>query len=194
MGLDQENAWCAFSLVYHLVSWCKLQIHGVGGPSDLMCMLHRLSSKKVYTQWQLKFAHIIFLILNSHVTVTYLSFIKNSYFYAVKQKNWKWLYWFFCKQDNCWNKMTSVRKSYCSKYVKKLLPAERYGNILTFDKESKRESVISADSFVKNNLNMNLGLKFLLCLNGKFFNFQKTPFRYYGGFMVAINAFLWNCE
>ena len=76
----------------------------------------------------------------------------------------------------------------------KLLPAERYGNILTFDKESKRESVISADSFVKSNLNMNLGLKFLLCLNGNFFNFKKTPFRYYGGFKVAINAFLWNCE
>ena len=37
---------------------------------------------------------------------------------------------------------------------------------------------------------MTLGLTFLLCLNGKFFDFKKTPFRYW--FSVAINAH--SCE
>ena len=32
-------------------------------------------------------------------------------------------------------------------------------------------------------------MKFLLCLNGKFFDFRKTSFRYYG-FSVATNVFL----
>ena len=37
---------------------------------------------------------------------------------------------------------------------RKLLPAEKFGNILAFDKESKTKllSLISADSFIKNNL------------------------------------------
>ena len=35
---------------------------------------------------QLKMTHVKFAILNSHVTVTYLRFIKNTYFYAVKEK------------------------------------------------------------------------------------------------------------
>ena len=35
---------------------------------------------------QLKITHVKFAILNSHVTVTYLRFIKNTFFYAVKQK------------------------------------------------------------------------------------------------------------
>ena len=39
---------------------------------------------------------------------------------------------------------------------------------------------------------MTLGLKFLLCLNGKFFDFKKTSFRYYG-LSVEINVFLWGC-
>ena len=36
---------------------------------------------------------------------------------------------------------------------------------------------------------MALGLTFLLCLNGKFFDFKKTPSKYYG-FSIAIDAFL----
>ena len=37
---------------------------------------------------------------------------------------------------------------------RKLLPAEKFGNILAFEKESKRKllSLILADSFIKNNL------------------------------------------
>ena len=38
--------------------------------------------------------------------------------------------------------------------IRKLLPAEKFGNIVAFDKESERKllSLISADSFIKNNL------------------------------------------
>ena len=38
---------------------------------------------------------------------------------------------------------------------RKLLPAEKFGNILAFDKESKTKllSLISAEGFIKNNLN-----------------------------------------
>ena len=37
---------------------------------------------------------------------------------------------------------------------RKLLPAEKFGNVLAFDKESKTKllSLISADSFIENNL------------------------------------------
>ena len=51
--------------------------------------------------------------------------------------------------------MTSVRKSYVSKSVKsrKLLPAEKFRNILAFDKNLKESyNHISADSFIKNNI------------------------------------------
>ena len=52
--------------------------------------------------------------------------------------------------------MASVRMSYISKPVKnrKLLPAETFGNMFAFDKESERKllSLISADSFIKINL------------------------------------------
>ena len=50
--------------------------------------------------------------------------------------------------------MASVRKSSISKSFKKLLPAEKFGNILAFNRESKTKllSLISADSFIKNNL------------------------------------------
>ena len=40
-------------------------------------------------------------------------------------------------------------------------------------------------------VHMNLGLKFLSCINGKCFNFKKNPFRYYG-FSIAIDTM--KCE
>ena len=74
--------------------------------------------------------------------------------------------------------MTSVRNFYVSKSVKnrKLLTAKKLGNFLDFNKESKTKllSIISADSFIKNNLYiiMILGLKFVSWLNGKLFDFK----------------------
>ena len=73
-----------------------------------------------------------FVILNSYVKVIYLRFIKNTYFYAVKNKIWKQLYWFFPNKKNY--KMTSVRKSYTFQNLLKnitllVLTAEKFGNI-----------------------------------------------------------------
>ena len=73
--------------------------------------------------------------------------------------------------------MTSVRKSYISKSVnnRKLVPAVKFENFSAYHKESiRKQSLISANIFIKNNLYMTSGFKF-----------QKTPFRYYG-FLVAI--------
>ena len=61
----------------------------------------------------------------------------------------------FFRQENGYNKMKFVRKSYISKPVKKQkTKSKKFGNILTFDKESRRKllSLISAHSFIKNNL------------------------------------------
>ena len=64
------------------------------------------------------------------------------------------MHWLF-SWKNCYNKITSVRKSNISKEkLPAKLPAEKFGNILAFGKESKRKllSLISTDSFIKNNL------------------------------------------
>ena len=47
---------------------------------------------------------------------------------------------------------------------RKVLTAEQFGNIMSFDKESKRKplSLTSVKSFIKNNLDMTLGLKFIM--------------------------------
>ena len=79
-------------------------------------------------------SHIDFAILNSHVTVTYLRFIKNTYFYAVKHKikNSCIFSYYLRLYIRCSffqarrllvkltvSKLTSVRKSYILKFVKK---------------------------------------------------------------------------
>ena len=63
-------------------SWWTFRFH-VG--------VHRkaIEQEKVYTQKQLEVIQINFTILNSFIIVIHLRFIKNIYFYAVKQKNWK---------------------------------------------------------------------------------------------------------
>ena len=76
--------------------------------------------------------------------------------------------------------------------TRKLLPTGKFENTLPFNKKSKRKvlSLISAESFMKNNLYVTLGFKFLLWLNRKLFDcFNKTSFRYYE-FSVAINVFM----
>ena len=89
--------------------------------------------------------------------------------------------------------MTYTKKCYISKSVKKkkLSPAEKVGNILAFDKESKRRlvSLSSIDSFIKKNLLYHFRVEFFLCLNKKFCDFKKSLFRYYE-FSVAVNKFL----
>ena len=49
----------------------------------------------------------------------------------------------FFKQENCYNKMKNLSENITFQNLlknRKLLPAEKFGNILTFDKESKRKS------------------------------------------------------
>ena len=105
-------------------------------------------------QGQLKLTHICFVILSSHVTVMCLRFIKSTYSCAVKQKD-----------------LLKNEKTITCRYI---------GNILAFDKQSKGKllSLPSAETFIKNNICMTLGwTKFLLCLNGKVFDFKKAPLR-----------------
>ena len=59
--------------------------------------------------------------------------------------------------------MTSVRKSYISKSVnnRKLVPAIKFENFSAYHKESiRKQSLISANIFIKNNLYMTSGFKF----------------------------------
>ena len=79
--------------------------------------------------------------------------------------------------------MTSARKSYISKSVQK---KENYTCWKVW-----KYSLVSEDSFIKNNLYMTLGLKRLLSINGKNFDFQKIPFGYV--FSIAIKVLLWGC-
>ena len=70
----------------HLVRWFKLEILAVCKLSDFVWVYAQaIKQEKVYTQRQLKLTNINLAILNRNVTVTYLRFIKNSYFYAIKQ-------------------------------------------------------------------------------------------------------------
>ena len=59
----------------------------------------------------------------------------------------------FFKQENCYNKMNTSEHLIFQNLLKniKLLPAEKFGNTLAFDKKSKRKllSLISADSLIK---------------------------------------------
>ena len=80
-----------------------------------------IKQEKVYTQGQLKLTYINFVILNSHVTVTYIFKIyQKQVFLHSHTEKLKIAVLDFFKQENCLcNKMTSVRKSYISKSVKK---------------------------------------------------------------------------
>ena len=102
---------CELAQIANACSWWAFTRFHVG--------VHQaIKQQKVCTLEQLKFTHINFNILNSYITVIYLRLIKNTYFYAVKQKTWKWLYWLFSSRKT-YNKIASVRKSYISKSFKK---------------------------------------------------------------------------
>ena len=110
---------------------------------------HAIKQEKIYAKGQLKLIHIVFAILNSHIRVIYLRFVRNTYFYVAKQKNWKFLYWLFSSKKTV-NKMTSVRKSYIFKISSKV------GNFYQLKSLEiswlMLLSLISVDGFIKNNL------------------------------------------
>ena len=71
---------------------CHLHFHVLSGTNYKFMQLPiggaytKIMRKKLITEG-VKMTHIGFVIINSHVTVIYLRFIKNTYFYAVKQQN-----------------------------------------------------------------------------------------------------------
>ena len=82
-----------------------------------------IKQEKIYKQEHLKLIHINVSILNTHLTVTYLRFTKNTIFmlysYNIKQKNCKCIGFFHTRKLTITDKMTSFRKFYISKSVKK---------------------------------------------------------------------------
>ena len=72
---------------YHLVNWCKLKIHAIGVPSDFMWVYTCYQSTEGLQTVTVKIELHEIVILNSHITVIYLRFIRNTYFYVVQQKN-----------------------------------------------------------------------------------------------------------
>ena len=67
----------------HLVRLCKMEIHTTGRPSNLIYTGY----KQEGLSRDLELTHINFALLNSHVTVIYLRFIKTTNCYVVKQKS-----------------------------------------------------------------------------------------------------------
>ena len=103
----------------------------------------------------------------------YLRFIKNTYFYGVKQKNKKQLYWLFSSKKTVTIKLYQSENLTFQNLLKnrKLLAAEKFGNILAFDEESKRKllSHISADIFIKNNIAYNFRVEISFMSKWKIF-------------------------
>ena len=121
---------CFTSIVifqYHLVRWCKLKIHITGRPSGVHAGYQQESLQR-----ELDMTYIDFTILNSHVTIIYLRFIKSINFYVVRQKNLEQLYFsllsilaykmcLFSRKKNFSKIKWLVRKFYISKSVKRIL-------------------------------------------------------------------------
>ena len=82
---------CLTSIVifqYHVLRQCKLEIHTIVRPSTFRykCGCIHTSHKQESLQSELKITHKDFAILNSHVTVIYLRFIKITNFLWQKFK------------------------------------------------------------------------------------------------------------
>ena len=107
--------------------------------------------EKVYTQGQSKLIHINFAIL-SYI----FNFYPKQLFLSGKTEKLKIAALAFFTQGKNYKIMTSVRNLTFKNLLKniKLLPAEKFGNILAFGKFCKRKrlSIMSANSFIKNNV------------------------------------------
>ena len=136
MGLDQENAHQLIQqilrsiVIFHTNLWaganCKFMLL-----VKLQILCGCSYTEKVYTQWSgtIKIDPHKSCHLKSRVTVIFLRFIKNTYFYVVKQKNRKQLHWLFL------SKKTVTVKQHLSENLtfqnllknRKLLPAKKFG-------------------------------------------------------------------
>ena len=128
--------FCEMVQIANKCNWWTFRFHmGVH-------IMHRLwlhQAKKVLHIGTVKNDPHNFAILNSHVTVMILRFIKNTFFNVVKQKKTVTIKWHLSENLTFQNLLKN----------RKLLSAEKFGKILAFDKESKRKllSLISTDSF-----------------------------------------------
>ena len=157
------------------MTWCKLQIHAVGGPSDLIWVYTQVIEQEGLHTGTVK-------ILNSHGTATYLRFIKSTSFYFCTYSPLFIGYF----QERLLLKWTDI----CQNILHfKSYHQQKFTNCLGFWQISKRKllSLTSAYSFIKKNLYVALDLEFFLRLNGNFCYLRKASFRY--GFSIAINAF-----
>ena len=67
---------------YHLVRRCKLEIHAIGGPSDI----HTGYGHKKSLQRELNMIHTYFAILNSHVTFMFKIYQKHKFLFGKAEK------------------------------------------------------------------------------------------------------------
>ena len=120
------------------MSWCKLQIHAVGGHSDFMWVYTRLSSKTRSTH---RNSHII------AIKQLYISYIfkiyKKHLFSCYKTETLKITVFAFFKQRKLTIKLHLSESLTFQNHLKnrKLLPAKKFGNILDFEKESKTKLI-----------------------------------------------------
>ena len=117
------------------------------------CMYQAIKQEKVYTQAQFKIDPHKLCHLKWPFKNYLFNIYQNTYFYAIKQKKWKKLCWLFSSKKTVIIKWHTSEHLIFQNLLKniKLLPAEKFGNTLAFDKKSKRKllSLISADSLIK---------------------------------------------
>ena len=144
------NVW------HHLSSFITITTSG-GTSCKFIQLVDLQSSVWVYTHklWARRSTQGVkndphrFAILNNHITVTYLRFIKNTKFYVVKQKNLRWMYFsllFILVYKIClFSSNKTVSKKSISKSVKKIeniTCREALKYILALDEESTTNLVL----------------------------------------------------
>ena len=121
---------CEIVQIANLCTWWTFRFH-VGA-------LQSNQGRKSLTQGQLKLTQLDFPILNSNIKVIYLRFIENTYFHVLNLcEKLKVALWLFSSK-----KTASIKWHLLSKNIpfqnllknRNLLPAEKFGTILAFDK------------------------------------------------------------
>ena len=118
------------------------------------CIQARYQARKGLHIGQLKLTQINFAMLNSHVIVTFKIYQKPLFLCGKTELKIVVLVFVSKKNVIINNKMASENFTFQNLLKsRKLLLAEKFGNILAFDKyKRKLLSLISADSFIKNNI------------------------------------------
>ena len=147
------------------------------------------ATKSLHTG-RVKITHINFAILNSHIIVVFLRFIRNTYFYVVKQKLKITVLAFF-KQENCYNKMISVRKSYLSKSFKKQKAITcpkclEISWLLTKTLKESYDHLYQQTALLKIIYILDFRVEISFIPNGKPFDFNKASFTYSHIFKFSI--------